>query len=198
MTLTPPCTNPPQVFHGSMLALLSTIQAILTALSRPQQLISQINLARKAIERNYNSVSRSTRWPLGLLDETRQRINEEREEKARQTQAEKDELAKELRYTQQTVASELAGWQDMHERMGRRAIREYARTMLILEHERLQGIKRALRKLRGGTAGPVAVAQEEDPRSTNESSDPGMVESPGDVDGGESSATGEAAMNGAK
>ncbi|KAF3061240.1 hypothetical protein GL218_03772 [Daldinia childiae] len=103
--------------------------------------------SRKAIERNYSSVSRSTRWPLGLLDETRQRLNEEREEKARRAQTEVDVLSKELRYTQQTVASELAGWEDMHERMGRRAIKEFARGMLILERERLQGIRRAQRKL---------------------------------------------------
>jgi hypothetical protein len=158
-TFAPPATNPPQILHTSILALQSTIQAMLTALSRPPQLIGQISSARKAIERNYNSVSRSTRWPLGLLDETRQRINEEKEEKARRTQIEVDELGKELRYTQQTVASELAGWQDMHERMGRQAIREFARSMLILERERMQGMKRALRKLQDATPGLIPAAQ---------------------------------------
>ncbi|OTA56482.1 VPS9 domain-containing protein [Hypoxylon sp. EC38] len=146
-TLTPPQSNPSHLFHNSFLALQSTIQAMLSSLSRPPQLITQIVSSRKAIERNYNSVSRSTRWPLGLLDETRQRLNEEKEEKARRAQTEVDTLSKELRYTQQTVASELAGWEEMHERMGRRAIREFARGMLILERERLQGLRRAQRKL---------------------------------------------------
>lgn len=62
-------------------------------------------------------------------------------------QAEVNNLSRELRYTQQTVAMELAGWQDMHERMGRRAIRELARGMVVVEKMRLEGMKRALRKL---------------------------------------------------
>ncbi|KAI0204931.1 hypothetical protein F4808DRAFT_315283 [Astrocystis sublimbata] len=172
-TLAPAATSPPQILHTSVLALQSTIQALLAALLRPPTLISRINIASEAIKRNYNSVSRSTRWPLGLLDETRQRINEEKEEKARRGQMELEELSKELRYTQQTVASELAGWQVMHERMGKQAIRDYARGMLILEKERLQGIKRALRKLQVG--GDVMTARVkgktngkgQEPRSNN-------------------------------
>ncbi|KAI1330795.1 VPS9 domain-containing protein [Xylariaceae sp. FL0255] len=156
-TLVSPSSNPPQILHASFLTMQLTIQAMLSALAKPPQLIAQIIASRKAIERNYNSVSRSTRWPLGLLDETRQRLNEEKEEKARRTQAEVDDLAKELRYTQQTVASELAGWQDMHERMGRQAVKEFARSMLILERERMQGMQRALRRLQEGVDGDLPV-----------------------------------------
>ncbi|KAI0534346.1 hypothetical protein GGR58DRAFT_520457 [Xylaria digitata] len=195
-TLAPPATNPPHIFHTSILALQSTIQAMLTALSRPPQLIEQINLARKAIERNYNSVSRSTRWPLGLLDETRQRINEEKEERARRTQLELDELSKELRYTQQTVASELAGWQDMHGRMGRQAIKEFAKSMLILERERLQGIRRALRKLRDVPPEPVSISQARQPADSIRPSICKTVDNLPANNGGESSAMGEAAVNG--
>lgn len=62
-------------------------------------------------------------------------------------QMEVDNLSRELRYTQQTVAMELAGWQDMHERMGRKAIRELARGMVVVEKMRLEGMRRALRRL---------------------------------------------------
>ena len=193
-TLVPPATNPMHIFHSSILALQSTIQAMLTAFSRPPHLIAQISLARKAIERSYSSVSRSTRWPLGLLDETRQRMNEEKEERARRTQVELDELSKELRYTQQTVASELAGWQDMHERMGRQAIKEFARSMLLIERERLQGIKRALRKARDVSPEIAQVAQWP-PDSIPPSKMPEMVKNPpvAASNGAESSAMGEAA-----
>lgn len=139
--------NPYSTLHSTLLALQSTIDAILSALARPPRLINQINVSRRTVERNYSSLSRSTRWPLGLLDDTRQRINEEREERMRTGQAEVNNLSRELRYTQQTVAMELAGWQDMHERMGRRAIRELARGMVVMEKMRLEGMKRALRKL---------------------------------------------------
>ncbi|KAJ8106319.1 hypothetical protein ONZ43_g7106 [Nemania bipapillata] len=156
-TLAPPATNPSHILHANILTLQSTIQAIISALSRPTKLITRIQLSRKAIERNYSSVSRSTRWPLGLLDETRQRINEEKEERARQNLVELEDLSKELRYTQQTVASELAGWQDLHGRIGRQAIKEFARSMLILERERLQGMRRALRKLQDVPSDPAMM-----------------------------------------
>ncbi|KAM0330172.1 hypothetical protein ACHAQA_004345 [Verticillium albo-atrum] len=148
--LAPTQLNPPMVFHGSLLALQTTVQALLSALSRPPALISQIATARKTIERNYNSLSRSSRWPLGLLDDTRQRLNEEKEEKARQSQEQLGDLGRELRYTQQVVAGELAGYHELHEKMGRRAIRQFARGMIIQERIRLEGMTRALRKLREG------------------------------------------------
>lgn len=146
--LSPTTASPYATFHSSLLALQSTIDATLTALTRPPRLINQINASKRTVERNYSSLSRSTRWPLGLLDDTRQRLNEEREERMRAGQEEVNNLSRELRYTQQTVAMELAGWQDMHERMGRRAIRELARGMVVVEKMRLEGMKRALRKLK--------------------------------------------------
>jgi hypothetical protein len=121
---------------------------MLLSLSRPTSLILSINTSRKTIERSYNSLSRSTRWPLGLLDETRQRLNEEKEEKVKRTKEEAEELGRELRYTQQGVAGELAGWQDLHEKMGRKAIRDLARSMLIRERTTLEGMRRAMRKLK--------------------------------------------------
>jgi len=136
------------VFHSTCLNILSTVIAMLLALSRPTSLILSINASRKAIERSYNSLSRSTRWPLGLLDETRQRLNEEKEEKVKRAKEEAEELGRELRYTQQVVAGELAGWQDLHEKMGRKAIRDLARSMLIRERTTLDGMRRAIRKLR--------------------------------------------------
>jgi len=121
---------------------------MLLSLSRPTSLIAAINTSRKSIERSYNSLSRSTRWPLGLLDETRQRLNEEKEDKVRRTREEVDEVGRELRYTQQVVAAELAGWQDLHEKMGRKAIKDLARSMLVKERTALEGIRRAMRKLK--------------------------------------------------
>jgi len=147
-TLAPASSSPYTNFHATMLSIHSTIIAMLLSLSRPTSLISSINISRKAIERSYNSLSRSTRWPLGLLDETRQRLNEEKEEKVRRTKEEAEELGRELRYTHQVVASELAGWQDLHEKMGRKAVRDLARGMLIKERTALEGMKRALRKLK--------------------------------------------------
>lgn len=166
-TLAPSQSSPIAAFHLTFLALHNIVDSILRALARPAQLITQITAARREVERSYSSMSRSSRWPLGLLDDARQRLNEEREEKAKRSQAEARELAKELRYTQQTVAGELAGWRDMHEKIGRRAITDLARGMLVAERMRLTGMQRTLRK--------VKVLQEEisPPSSAHESEEDG-------------------------
>ena len=51
-------------------------------------------------------------------------------------------------YTWQTVAGELAGWQDLHALMGRRAIVGLAKGMVVREKDRLEGMKRALRVIK--------------------------------------------------
>ena len=130
-----------------------TVIAMLLALSRPISLVTDITNSRKAIERSSNSLSRSTRWPLGLLDETRQRLNEEKEDKVRKARDEVAEQGRELRYTQEVVSAELAGWEDMHEKMGRKAIKDLARGVLIKERSALEGLRRAQRKLK--MASPV-------------------------------------------
>lgn len=169
-TLAPASSSPYTAFHATMLSVHSTIIAMLLSLSRPTSLISSINTSRKSIERDYNSLSRSTRWPLGLLDETRQRLNEEKEDKVRRTKEEADGLGKELRYTQQVVAAELAGWQDLHEKMGRKAIKDLAKGMLIKERTALEGMGRAIRKLK------VPVAQFQPSIAEAPSNSGGLIE----------------------
>jgi hypothetical protein len=161
-TLAPSSSSPYAAYHSTVLSTHGTIVAMLLALSRPTSLISTINTSRKAIERSYNSLSRSTRWPLGLLDETRQRINEEKEEKARRAKEEEEGLGRELRYTQQVVAAELAGWQDLHGKMGRRAIRDLAKAVLTKERAALEGMRRAMRKLTLPSVARVVTTNDEE------------------------------------
>ncbi|KAK4128855.1 hypothetical protein N657DRAFT_608652 [Parathielavia appendiculata] len=155
--LAPSHSSPLAAFFTIFLTLYSNVESVLKALARPPQTIAKILAVRRDVERSYNSLSRASRWPLGLslpvLDETRQRMNEEREEKARKSEGEAEKLARELRYAQQTVAGELAGWREMHERIGRRAVRELARGMVIAERCRLEGMVRALRAVRESVDG---------------------------------------------
>jgi hypothetical protein len=146
--MAPTQSNPQATLHNSLLAVQSTVQALLSSLARPATLINQIMAAKRDADRNDSSTSRPSRWPLGLLDETRQRLQDGKEKRAKKSREEAEYLSRELRYTQQTVAGELAGWQDMHDKMGRRAIREFARTMVVQERMRLDGMLRALRKVR--------------------------------------------------
>lgn len=150
--MAPTQSSPQAALHSTLLATQSTVQALLSALSRPANLINQIAAAKREADRNDNSIGRASRWPLGLLDETRQRLQDGKEKKARKSREEAEYLARELRYTQQTVAGELAGWQDLHDKMGRKAVRDFARGMVVHERMRLEGMMRALRqvKSRGG------------------------------------------------
>jgi hypothetical protein len=142
--------NPQLVFHTTLLAIQSTVQALLSSLSRPTNLIGQITAAKREADRNDSAATRPSRWPLGLLDDSRQRNQEEKEKRARQSREQAAYLSRELRYTQQTVAGELAGWQELHDQMGLRAIRDYARGMVVQERVRLEGMMRALRIVRMG------------------------------------------------
>ncbi|KAJ4257417.1 hypothetical protein NW762_008540 [Fusarium torreyae] len=148
--IVPTQSNAQATLHSTFLALQSTVQALLASLSRPPSIISQMRAAKREADRNFNSLNKS-RWPLGLLDDTRQRLYDEKEERARKSRDEAANLARELRYTQQTVAGELAGWQELHEKMGRQAIREFVRGMVVQERMKLDGMMRALRKIRSGT-----------------------------------------------
>ena len=147
-TLQVPESDSYKFFHQDLQAISSTILAILSALSRPHSLISSLQNCQKAIDRHSGSLRRSDRWPLGLLDETRKGIHSDAQEKLEKSQEELRTIGCELRYTQQTVAGELAGWQVLHEKMAGRAVRKLAEGMVVREKERLAGMRRALRGLR--------------------------------------------------
>lgn len=154
----PTQSSPHATLHTTLIAVQSTVQALLSALGRPTTMVAQIINAKREADRNQGSIGRSSRWPLGLLDDTRQRLQEEKEKKAQKWRQEASYMARELRYTQQTVAAELAGWQNMHDTMARRALREYARGMVLQERMRLEGMTRALRAIQGesGSAAPAS------------------------------------------
>lgn len=140
--------DPYKLFHQDLQAILSTTLAILSSLSRPYSLITSLQNIQKAIERHTSSLRRSDRWPLGLLDETRKGIHAEAQDRAQKSVEEFRAVGSELRYTQQTVAGELAGWQDLRAKLGKRAIRALAERMVIKEKDRLGGMIRAVRELK--------------------------------------------------
>ncbi|KAI9793336.1 MAG: hypothetical protein M1833_000781 [Piccolia ochrophora] len=133
------------LFHSDLLALLSTVTAMLAALSRPQSLIASMATMSKAIERHQSSLRRSDRWPLGLLDDTRARLHQDAADKMATSQRELVGLGSELSYSQQTVAAELAAWQDLQVSMGRNALKNFAKRTVVAERARLEAMKRAMR-----------------------------------------------------
>ncbi|GAB7338996.1 hypothetical protein MBLNU457_5664t1 [Dothideomycetes sp. NU457] len=146
----PPDTNPLASLYYNLHSISSSSTALLSALHRPSLLIASMDQARRNIDRQISSLSRQSRWTpnITFFDETRRAINEEANEKAAKARRELEGLGCELRYTQQTVAAELAGWQDEHVRLGRRMLRDLAARTLVRERERLQGLKRAVREFK--------------------------------------------------
>ncbi|KAL1895120.1 hypothetical protein Cpir12675_003392 [Ceratocystis pirilliformis] len=140
--------NASLTLHSTFIALQNTIDALLRALDRPPTLINRIRTAQRAMERNYNSIGKATRWPLGILDESWQRENDEREAKAHKSRDELLDLGRELRHCQQVVAGELAGWQELHARMVKKAMRDYASAVVLQERERMNILARSIRKIR--------------------------------------------------
>ncbi|KAL8799730.1 MAG: hypothetical protein Q9182_005673 [Xanthomendoza sp. 2 TL-2023] len=150
---TPTESDAYKTFHADITAISATNLAILSSLSRPHTLISSITTASSHLAKHETSLRRSDRWPLGLLDETRKGVHKDALVKAETTKEELRGLRCELAYTQQTVAGELAGWQEGHARMGRRAVRALAERMVVGEKERLEGMRRAVRGLGVGGGG---------------------------------------------
>ncbi|CAI6246059.1 unnamed protein product [Periconia digitata] len=146
-TLTQSEANPLAGFYYSIHAISSTTTAILTALNRPSTLITSMATTQKSIDRHHLSIRRSDRWPLGLLDDARSRMQRDAQDKMERATDELSGFGKELRYTQQVVASELASWQGNRIDMGRKTLKEFARRMVISERARLESMKRAVREL---------------------------------------------------
>lgn len=170
-------------FYYNMHALSSTITAVLNSLARPSSLISSMSSTQKAIDRHDLSVRRSDRWPLGLLDDARSRVQRDAQEKMERSKFELADLGRELRYTQQVVASELASWQESRVEMGRRALRELGRRMVVTERARLESMKRAIRELGidGRKAKPNEVAVQ--PEAGSEHNGESSHLHPAEVDG---------------
>jgi hypothetical protein len=134
-------------FYYNMHAISSTINAILTALNRPSTLINSMSATQKMVDRHHLSMRRSDRWPLGLLDDARSRMQRDAQDKMEKAADELSGFGKELRYTQQVVAGELASWQESRVEWGRSTLREFAKKMVVSEKARLESMRRAVREL---------------------------------------------------
>ncbi|KAF2748157.1 hypothetical protein M011DRAFT_401339 [Sporormia fimetaria CBS 119925] len=152
--------SPLSVFHNNFRAISDCTSAILTALNRPSLLITSMSAAQRDVDRHQLSIRRSDRWPLGLLDDARIRMQKEAQEKMDVAADEVADLGRELRHTQQVVASELASWQEGRVQMGRKTIKEFARKTLVTERARLESMKRAIREL--GIGLPKTAAKSDD------------------------------------
>ncbi|KAM0723042.1 hypothetical protein Q7P37_001241 [Cladosporium fusiforme] len=148
-TLTVSEANPMTNFYYTLHSIHSTSTAIQNALDRPATLIGSMEQSQRTIARTHNSLSRANRWTpnFGMFEDTKKAAAQDAWSRADKARRELETLGCELRYTQQTVASELASWQEEHVKVGRDMLRRLAKETLVREKARLGGLKRALREV---------------------------------------------------
>lgn len=152
---TEPPSSPLVVYTAAMSSFQTTVSAMQNVLVRPSSLANQIRGAQKALERHRNSLAASStprKGPFHInlpgMEESRQRTMRDTEKTIIETEMEIESRGKELRYTQEVVLGELAGWTSWREQWGRNEIRRFARATLVKERERLKNMQRELDKLR--------------------------------------------------
>ena len=151
LTITSPESSPLLAFIQAVTGNHTTILAIQTSLLKPTNLISRISDATRNLARNrQNLISQSLprKFSFPGLEESRVRSMRESERKIADGEQEIVKLGKELKYTQEVVLGELAGWTDWREKVGKEAVRTFVRGMVVKEKERYKGLQRCLRKLR--------------------------------------------------
>ncbi|KAF3176024.1 hypothetical protein EYR41_003808 [Orbilia oligospora] len=145
IAISPNDSNPIAHFLDDFRSINSSLQGMMTALERPRKIVGEINMLQREVEKHMISLRRSDRWPLGLMDETRAKIHQGAADNIRQTKSRQEALSRELRYSQSVAAVELASFHEMHGKFARNAVKRLARNQVLVEKERLEGLKRALR-----------------------------------------------------
>jgi len=156
---TEPASSPLANYIGSLSSFYSTIAAVQAALLRPSALIMQIASAQRDLERHRSSLISSSQPRKGIMglnlpgmEESRMKSMKDTENKITQGETEVERLGKELRYTQEVVVGELAGWTSWREAWGKEEIKKLARATIVKEKERLKCMQRALRALQEADA----------------------------------------------
>ena len=148
---TSPDSSPLIQFLSAITSTHATTTAMETALVRPRHRISDLQRESRQLSRLHSTVASSSlprKFAFPGMEESRLRHVREQEEKIGELTKEINWLGKEIRWNKDVVLGELAGWTAWREKMGRDAIRIFARTSLVRERERGKRLERCLRSVR--------------------------------------------------
>jgi len=152
---TEPPSSPLVTYVSAMASFQTTIAAMQTVLNKPSALASQIRTAQKSLERYRASLASSAaprKGPFNIhlpgMEESRLRSMRDTEKQIVESEVEIETKGKELRYTQEVVLGELAGWTSWREQWGKNEIRRFASATLVKERERLKNMQRVLGNLK--------------------------------------------------
>lgn len=148
---TSPESSPLVSFVQAVTGFHTTISAVQSSLLKPSTLINRINEATRTLARNRQNLTSQSlprKFQFPGLEESRIRSMKELDRKIAGGEQDIVRMGKELRYSQEVVLSELAGWTEWREKVGKEAVRAFVKGMVVKEKERYKGLQRCLRKLR--------------------------------------------------
>ena len=149
---TSPDSSPLVQFLTAISSTQATTKAMEAALMRPTHRIADLHVETRDLARVHSTVASSSaprKFAFPGMEESRLRNLREQEEKIDELAKEINWLGKEIRWNKDVVLGELAGWTAWREKVGRDAIRDFARTSLVRERERGKRMERCLRSVRG-------------------------------------------------
>ena len=151
-----PASSPLLTFVAGFAAFQSTVMAVQTSLMKPSTLISRISSTRRSVEKARQSLTNSSLPKKGpfnnFLGMEENRLKSMKDSNRRIIEGEVDisKLGRELRYTQEIVVGELAGWTSWRSGYGKEEIKRYVKHTVVKERERLRGMQRTLEALKEG------------------------------------------------
>jgi len=150
-----PASSPITLYLSGLASFHSTILAVQTSLLKPSTLISQITSSQRSLEKSRQSLLSNSVQKKGpfnitfpLSEENRLKSMKDAERSIMDNEVLIDKLGRELRYTQEGVMGELAGWTSWRAGFGKEEIKRLVRGSVIRERERLRGMERVLRGLK--------------------------------------------------
>ena len=151
-----PASSPLLTFVAGFAAFQSTVMAVQTSLMKPSTLISRITSTRRSVEKAKQSLTNNSLPKKGpfnnFLGMEENRLKSMKDSNRRIIEGEVDisKLGRELRYTQEIVVGELAGWTSWRSGYGKEEIKRYVKHTVVKERERLRGMQRTLEALKEG------------------------------------------------
>jgi ankyrin repeat protein len=145
-------SSPLLQYLTALTSIDNTTAAVLNSLSRPLSLMSDLASTNRALARTRSSLASSSlprKFNLNFpgLEESRQKSARDMQHKIHDLEAQASRLSREISWSKEVVVGELAGWTSWREKVGRDAIRSFAKATLVREKERGRRLERCLRSV---------------------------------------------------
>lgn len=145
-------SSPLLQYLSALTSIDNTTAAVLDSLSRPLCIMSNLSSTNRTLSRTRSSLVSSSlprKFNINFpgLEESRQKSARDLEHKIHDLEMQVSRLSREITWNKDVVVGELAGWTSWREKVGRDAIRSFAKATLVREKERGKRLERCLRSV---------------------------------------------------